>query len=1097
MIAEDLLGGLRLIPLDKNPGVRPIGCGEPLLKLVRGAWHRYLAPAIPKAFLPFQFACSLPAGIEALGRDILLEHEEATKVGHHQIFIKRDARNFYNELDRAFIIRVLKSLDPFFAQYIARVLGTPTVYTLFEAGEIADPASERGLLEFSTVSGVVQGDVLGFLIGCAVAADAARAWSLTLASAFPRLRVHGVSDRSPPTPPAAIEAGNQWRVHQAEELQRVNEFWDQGQSPFASIRGYVDDQTLLVPKCIHNLCVLLLKAVFLPSGTTFRADKNKDWDPVENPAGGLVVAGISLWNIVRRPATDKHPDGFSAEFLEYSVGNVGFLNQSCHAADLALSSGVEALKEIWIHRPKGRPCLPAMLRVISGSLAKRFTHFARWFVPEVSKPILEHLQRELCAFVFWMAGWDENGHFTSEAHRNAVLREIQLPVRKFGGLGLGFLPSIEAAFVSSWLAPAKTLAEVRGVDVEALLASWDQAHDEGHSVALTFLFVSMSRLHTPATSCVALWKGYCAVNKIEEAAARELVPGEKLRVSWQEYLSQGVWESVAETLQNGVHDLHPDLQAHEYLRLQARQHPYASWALFAMPSPSWGVGQLEDGEALDWLAWSFGVPLNPVDGGSDVGVQRYACKKCSLTNQDGVLCHRKIGLATGHPGACPMRRFTRLHHMIVRTLFLEFRSMGFATDREVWEPSLNRKKNGKWVAAKLDLRIENFAVKLAPRPTVMDVSLVHVTAPSYLPQFRDGAWRGVGKGHESVKDAMASRVQLKHDEYQVRDPVGRRSTSLRLLPFVLNHYGSWDESAMSILKEACSYSGKRGNLIVDKISVDVARYVSRQLRQSLAAVYWDRPGLPATNLELTSHEILPPLPSATPAAPRPTGSGGGDADSDVGMSPAGKSRGVDVAKAPARSRAAAEATLAASGGAHGMSAVAPGSASSSLVAHRTEQWQARGGSKSVLPPGTHRGLGALPAPIPPQPHSRKAARQAPSQSDSRKAANKQSRTADGVGFLASGIPLAPASGSPASGVSGVLSAGQCTPVLDVERGARVLSASAAASAAAGQHLFSSGVEVLGTAATLAGERELGRARGEQAVDRKGEPKATPRAPRRR
>ena len=186
---EDLLGGLRLIPLDKNPGVRPIGCGEPLLKLVRGAWHRYLAPAIPKAFLPFQFACSLPAGIEALGRDILLEHEEATKVGHHQIFIKRDAKNFYNELDRLAVVHVLKAtLDPYFAQYIARVLGVPTVYTLFDAGAIADPSSEQGLLELSTVSGVVQGDVLGFLIGCAVAADAARAWSVTLKSAFPHLR---------------------------------------------------------------------------------------------------------------------------------------------------------------------------------------------------------------------------------------------------------------------------------------------------------------------------------------------------------------------------------------------------------------------------------------------------------------------------------------------------------------------------------------------------------------------------------------------------------------------------------------------------------------------------------------------------------------------------------------------------------------------------------------------------------------------------------------------------------------------------------------------------------------------------------------------
>ena len=112
------------------------------------------------------------------------------------------------------------------------------------------------------------------------------------------------------------------------------------------------------------------------------------------------------------------------EFLEYSVGNVDFLKQGCSSANLALSSGVNALKEIWTHRPKGRPCLPAMLRVISGSLARRFTHFARWFVPAVSTPILNHLQGELGAFVFWMAGWDENGHFTSDAHRTAVLTEI-------------------------------------------------------------------------------------------------------------------------------------------------------------------------------------------------------------------------------------------------------------------------------------------------------------------------------------------------------------------------------------------------------------------------------------------------------------------------------------------------------------------------------------------------------------------------------------------------------------------------------------------------------------------------------------------------
>jgi hypothetical protein len=271
---------------------------------------------------------------------------------------------------------------------------------------------------------------------------------------------------------------------------------------------------------------------------------------------------------------------------------------------------------------------------------------------------------------------------------------------------------------------------------------------------------------------------------LKEDAARELVPGEKFRVSWQEFLSQGVWDSVAEKLQCGVPALHPELPAHEYFRLQARQLPYASWALFTLPS--FGVGQLEDGEALDWLAWSFGVPLNPVDGGSPEGVQRYACKKCNLTNKEGVPCNRRIGLAAGHPGACPVKRFTRLHHLVNRILFIELASMGFAVEKEVWEPALNRKKSGKWVAAKLDLRIANFAAKLAPRPTVVDVSLVHVTAPSYLPSFRDGVWRGADDDSvPSVIDLLAKREQDKHDEYQVRDPSVGRLVLLRRGPLLL------------------------------------------------------------------------------------------------------------------------------------------------------------------------------------------------------------------------------------------------------------------------------------------------------------------------
>ena len=164
---------------------------------------------------------------------------------------------------------------------------------------------------------------------------------------------------------------------------------------------------------------------------------------------------------------------------------------------------------------------------------------------------------------------------------------------------------------------------------------------------------------------------------------------------------------------------------------------------------------------------------------------------------------------------------------------------------------------------------------------------------------------------------------------------------------------------MTLLKEACIYSGKRGKPIVDKISLEIARFVARQLRQSLAAVHWDRPGLPATNLEPPSPGHPPPPSSAatfgldpvkpnTRGTPRPTGSGGGSV----------------VAKAPASSSKAV-APLTAPGGTHGMAAHPKSSTSSALLSARgnalLRSWQARATSTGAPPPGTHRGQGALPA----------------------------------------------------------------------------------------------------------------------------------------
>ena len=259
--------------------------------------------------------------------------------------------------------------------------------------------------------------------------------------------------------------------------------------------------------------------------------------------------------------------------------------------------------------------------------------------------------------------------------------------------------------------------------------------------------------------------------------------------------------------------------------------------------------------------------------------------------------------------------------------------MGFATDMEVWEPSLNRWKDGKWVAAKLDLRIENFALKLAVFPTVVDVSVVHVTSPSYLLKLRHGQWSGKTE-NLTVVDMMAFREQSKHGEYQLRDTSGRRRTALRLIPFVVNEYGSWGDSAVLFLKRACMFSGKRGKFVVDQVSLAIARNIARRLRLALGAVTWDRPGLPVTLFEQTSQEQRP-TPSSDPDGFAPA--------------PAGRARNGAVDRSPAV------------GDEPAMSAPVDGSVSSTSVAQRTTFWQAQGDAKGAPPPGNHRGPGALPA----------------------------------------------------------------------------------------------------------------------------------------
>ena len=55
----------RLIPLDKDPGVRPIGIGEVARRIVSNATITLLKPDLIKATAPLQTCAGLKGGIEA------------------------------------------------------------------------------------------------------------------------------------------------------------------------------------------------------------------------------------------------------------------------------------------------------------------------------------------------------------------------------------------------------------------------------------------------------------------------------------------------------------------------------------------------------------------------------------------------------------------------------------------------------------------------------------------------------------------------------------------------------------------------------------------------------------------------------------------------------------------------------------------------------------------------------------------------------------------------------------------------------------------------------------------------------------------------
>ena len=91
---QERLDSCRLVPLDKNPGVRPIGIGEVLRRIIGKSIIRVIKPNILESGGCLQFCTGPPSGCEAAVHAMkdIFEEEETDGL------LLVDASNAFNSL---------------------------------------------------------------------------------------------------------------------------------------------------------------------------------------------------------------------------------------------------------------------------------------------------------------------------------------------------------------------------------------------------------------------------------------------------------------------------------------------------------------------------------------------------------------------------------------------------------------------------------------------------------------------------------------------------------------------------------------------------------------------------------------------------------------------------------------------------------------------------------------------------------------------------------------------------------------------------------------------------------------------------------------
>jgi hypothetical protein len=138
----------RLIPLKKNPGVRPIGVGEVLRRIIGSAVMNILAEDVQAACGPLQLCAGQRAGCEAAIHALKRIHDSQQS----EAVLMVDAENAFNRLNRKVMLANTEILCPTMATFVRNCYSTSP--SMFVTGGVKIKSNE----------GTTQGDPIAMAI---------------------------------------------------------------------------------------------------------------------------------------------------------------------------------------------------------------------------------------------------------------------------------------------------------------------------------------------------------------------------------------------------------------------------------------------------------------------------------------------------------------------------------------------------------------------------------------------------------------------------------------------------------------------------------------------------------------------------------------------------------------------------------------------------------------------------------------------------------------------------------------------------------------------------------------------------------------------